>query len=421
MKIIRSPAGQAGTPVNPDSAASPLLLGKNTKSGDRPPSEKLDAKGLAKRHLRDGIRFEMQDAARSIAIQAGHDAGLEHPANYHRVAHCSWTRISYAVAAKASGDRLKLDGLMTCGSVWACPLCAAVIQEQRRKELIRLIAWAYHKKCQAAMVTLTFPHALGDSLPDLLERQAQALRLFRMGRAWKRLKDFSGYRGHVRSLELTIGENGWHPHTHELFIIDADVDESRFLQELREQWESACVRAGLLDLNNLRQVLGFRDIAVDVRFNCKDSDYLAKQDDSRKWGIDHEVAKASTKAGRSSGIHPHGLLLRAGSGDRRAADLYLDFIQAMKGKRQLVWSPSLKKKCGLDEVSDDEIINSADQDEVLLCLIDPGNWSRIQRCLARRQLTEIGEKALLAGGPEAAKVAIAVFLANLYGSERPRL
>ncbi|MNJ30709.1 Replication protein [compost metagenome] len=307
---------------------------------------------------------------------------------------------------------------MTCGSVWACPLCAAVIQEQRRKELIRVVAWAYHSGLQAAMVTLTFPHQVDDSLADLLERQALALRLFRKGRAWSRLKEFSRYQGHIRSLELTHGENGWHPHTHELFFITADVDELRFLQELQEQWESACVRAGLLDLNNLRQVLGFRDIAVDVRFNCKDSDYIAKQDDSRKWGIDHEVAKASTKVGRSSGIHPHGLLVRAGTGDRRAGDLFLEFIQAMHGKRQLVWSPRLKARCGLDDVSDDEIVEHVDQDEILLCLIDPGNWSRVQRKLARRKLTEIGEKALLAGGPDAAKAAIALFLSQLYGRER---
>ena len=421
MKIIRSPAGQAGTPKNPDSAASPLLLGKSTKSGDRPPSEKLDAKGLARRHVREGIRFDMQDQARSLVCSFGRELGLEYPANFHRVAKCGWTRISSAVAVKASGDRLQFGGLMLCGSVWACPLCAAVIQEQRRKELVQLVGWAYHSKCQAAMVTLTFPHSAENSLVELLVKQAEALRLFRMGRAWKRLKEFSGYRGHIRSLELTHGDNGWHPHTHELFIIDVDVDESRFLQELREQWESACVRAGLLDLNNLRQVLGFRDIAVDVRFNCKDSDYIAKQDDSRKWGIDHEVAKASTKAGRSSGIHPHGLLVRSGSGDRRAGELYMEFIQAMKGKRQLVWSRGLKELCELDDVDDEEIIHRVDVDEILLCLLDPGNWDRVQRRLARRKLIEIGEKALLAGGPEAAKVAIGVFLASLYGSERPRL
>ena len=418
MKIIPSPGGRPGTPQKPDLAPDSLLLGKNAKSGDRPPSEKLDARGLAKRHVREGIRFEMQDVARSLVLSAGQDAGFEHPANFHRVAHCGWTRIGTFVAAKASGDRLKLAGLMSCNSVWACPLCAAVIQEQRRKELPRCVGWAYHTGSQAAMLTLTFPHQVEQDLVDLLERQALALRFFRMGRGWQRLKKNSRYRGHIRSLELTYGDNGWHPHTHELFFIAADVDEQWFVDEVREQWESACVRAGLLDLNKLWQVLAFRDIAVQVRFNCKDSDYIAKQDDSRKWGVDHEMAKASTKAGRSSGIHPHGLLVRAGSGDVRAGELYMEFIAAMKGKRQLVWSPGLKKRCGLEDVSDDEIVEHVDIDEVLLCLIDPGNWSRIQRRKARRQLTEISEKALLAGGPEAAKAAIAIFLAQLYGKER---
>lgn len=420
MKIIPPPGAVPGVPQNPRKTADSLLLGKNTKSGLRTPSEKLDARGLAKRHVREGIRYEMQDVARSIGIAAGVEQGLQYPANYHRVCQCNWQRRALCVSVAASGDRVKFGGLVICGSVWACPLCAAVIQEQRRKELVRAVAWAYHNGFQATMVTLTFPHQQDDGLSGLLERQALALRLFRKGRGWTRLKEFSRYQGHIRSLELTHGDHGWHPHTHELFFIAADVDEQRFVDEIREQWESACVRAGLLDLNKLWQVLAFRDFAVDVRFNCKDSDYIAKQDDSRKWGIDHEVAKASTKAGRNSGIHPHGFLIRAGSGDRRAAELFLEFLKAMHGKRQLVWSPRLKTLCGLDDVSDDQVVERVDLDEVLLCLIDPGNWSRVQRRKARRELIEHGEKALLSGGPPNAAAAIGVFLGSLEAKERRR-
>lgn len=396
--------------VDADSGA---LLGKYAKLGDRPPSEKLDAKGLARRHVREGIRFEMQDVARDLVASAARDAGMEYPNQFHRVAYCRWQRISSYVAAIASGDRLKLGGLYTCTSVWACPLCAAVIQERRRPELVQLVAWANHNWLQAAMVTLTFPHQIGDDLERLLECQALALRLFRMGRAWTRLKKFSRYRGHVRSLELTDGDNGWHPHTHELFIIAHDVDQARFTAEVREQWESACFRAGLLDLSDLRQVLAFRDHSVDIRFDCKDSDYLAKQDDSRKWGIDHEVAKASTKAGRRAGVHPHGLLLRAGAGDTVAGARYIEFITAMKGKQQLRWSPGLKAACGLNDVTDAELVEAADDDEILLCLLDSGNWSRIQRTKARRLLVEAGERALLAGGPPAAQAILGVFCGGL--------
>lgn len=396
--------------VDADSGA---LLGKNANLQLRPPLKKLDAKGLAKRHLRDGIRFEMQDVARSLVVAAAHDAGMAYGDDFHRVASCRWQRIGSYVAVKADGDRVKLGGLFTCTNVWACPLCAAVIQERRRPELIQLVAWANHNWLQAAMITLTFPHQVEDRLQDLLERQAEALVLFRKGRGWERLKKFSRYRGHVRSLELTTGDNGWHPHTHELYIVAHDVDQARFTAEVREQWESACIRAGLLDLSDLRQVLAFRDHAVDIRFDCKDSDYIAKQDDSRKWGIDHEVAKASTKAGRRSGVHPHGLLLQAGAGDTAAGERYIEFITAMKGKNQLRWSRGLKAACGLEDVTDAELVEATDVDEILLCLLDSGNWSRVQRLKARRLLVEAGERALLAGGPPAAQAILGVFLAGL--------
>ena len=125
--------------------------------------------------------------------------------------------------------------------------------------------------------------------------------------------------------------------------------------EVLKRWESACIRAGLLDPKNEAQLEAFRAHAVDVKGNCSASDYLAKQDDSRNWGVDREIAKASTKNGRAKGLHPFALLAKAGKGDKRAERLFLAYCMAMKGKSQLYWSPGLKDAVGVNEASDEEL------------------------------------------------------------------
>ena len=124
---------------------------------------------------------------------------------------------------------------MTCGSVWSCPVCTAKVQERRRAEIGKAVAWAYDSGKQAAMVTLTFPHYKQNNLDDLVKKQADALARFRRGSPWDRFKDRLDYAGLIRALELTYGENGWHPHTHELWFVGADssVEQEKGFMALR--------------------------------------------------------------------------------------------------------------------------------------------------------------------------------------------
>ena len=134
------------------------------------------------------------------------------------------------------------------------------------------------------MVTLTFPHYQWQQLSDLVAQRADALQKLRAGNPWTKFKQRMGYRGLIRSLELTYGDNGWHPHTHELWFVRADAEAEDMKAKILDRWEKCCARAGLLDLDNAGQVEAFRAHAVDVKGNCSASEYLAKQDDSRHWG-----------------------------------------------------------------------------------------------------------------------------------------
>lgn len=306
---------------------------------------------------------------------------VQFPGEVYRTFDCRNVRTDRFVEIRHTiGFPANYRNLATCGSVWACPVCASKIQERRRLELEHLVQWADDQGHQAIMVTFTFPHAAFDTLEDLLDRQAEAFKRFRSGSPFVRLKKAIGFQGLVRSLEVTHGQNGWHPHTHELWLVDPSVRRD-VRARLVELWERACIAAGLLDADDQVKLQAFRTHSVDVRTNATSGEYLAKQDSSRKWGITHEVAKATSKAGKAKGVHPHEFLVRRSKGD---AARYFEYLDGMKGKRQLFWSPGLKDACGLDDLSDEDLSLSGD-DADLLGNLGQDDWDfiRSKRCAAQ--------------------------------------
>jgi hypothetical protein len=73
-------------------------------------------------------------------------------------------------------------------------------------------------------------------------------------------------------------------------------------------------------------------------------------DDQNKWGLSHEMTKSSSKQGRLSGVHPFQL-----ANQDATAHLFVEYVRAMKGQRQLVWSRGLKKLAGVLDKSDEQI------------------------------------------------------------------
>ena len=418
MKILPPNGGKPPIPQKARKSGPSRLLGMFAKSSDPPEAEK-SSEVVAKLRENRRMGFKLNDAARNLACARGRDKGLEFPATYHRVAQCRWSVLGPRGFVRFSEEgRGYLTNVVTCGSVWACPMCTAVIQEGRRQEIAKAIDWAYSEGLQPVMVTFTFPHDVEDDLRELLQRQAKAFELLRYGSPWKRFKEAIGYQGLIRSLELTYGENGWHPHTHELFFVSSQADADQLEARLTELWESACVRAGLLDLQDLYRVLAFRDIGVKVIGWCKASDYLAKQDDSRHWGVDRELAKSSTKAGRATGQHPFGLLAAAASGDMAAGERYIEYIEGMKGKRQLFWSRGLKGRVGIEEQSDEELAAYVDPSLQPAAGFDNMNYYRACRLGKRALMLEMAEAGYAEAGLVGAQVSLGRFFAVLYGMER---
>lgn len=286
-----------------------------------------------------------------------------------RVARCGRTQVAPTVdicTRMVDGKSAAyVRGLLTCGSVWACPVCSAKIRAERASEVQHVVAW----HGDAMLWTLTVRHARGHALADVRRGVSKAMRLMARGAPWRRWKARVGFVGSVRALEVTHGANGWHPHLH-LVLLVRDVGAlEREATWLAERWRS-CVVAAL-------GAAHAPDIAhgSDIR-RCADATYLAK--------LGLEVTDASgAKSG--GGRSPWRIARDAAEGDELAdVRLWREFCDAMFGARMLTWSAGLRARAGLGpDVADAEL--AADQER-------PGD---VEVRLSRRLWRRIGSTAVL--------------------------
>jgi hypothetical protein len=266
------------------------------------------------------------------------------------------------------------SGLQTCGSVWACPVCSAKIAERRRAEIVA--AMAAHKAAGGCMnlLTLTAPHQRTDQLVDLLKKQALALKKMFADRTVRKVLTEMGVLGQIRALEVTHGRlsefnNGWHPHYHFLMFAGSGVDLARFdapqmkdwAVRLYLRWAACCESAGL----------GTPSYAHGLKLDdgSKAAKYVAK------WGLEDEMTKGHTKKA-INGETPFDFLRSylADATDKQAGALFKEFAETFKGKRQLYWSPGLKKRFAIGESSDEELAAQMEDHAAMLGTITIDQW-----------------------------------------------
>lgn len=231
--------------------------------------------------------------------------------------------------------------LVVCSRVWICPVCAARITEQRRSELTLAAA---SSDFVPLLLTFTLRHKKNDRLDSLLSALLEAVRFFKSGAAWQRIKDQYHVAGSIRSLEVTHGEKGWHPHCHMMLLLYAPLSkpETRRLEaECKKIWLRALSRQGF-DAT--------WENGLDIRSADRDvQDYIAKfghEPHDLGWTPEHELTKSHTKSSLH-GRSPFQLLEDYGSGDRVAGKLFVEYARCFKGRNQLVWSRGLRDLLGL--------------------------------------------------------------------------
>lgn len=292
--------------------------------------------------------------------------------------------VCYSAAVK----RAHYKHLFRCASVWMCPVCAAKISERRRVELSRAVE--ENGNLVPVLVTFTLQHTRGDKLPVVLAAMLAAYKRLKSGRWWFEFQKRHCAIGSVRALEVTFGENAWHPHLHALFFLEKRCARS-FEVELKTRWSEVL-------LKEKRGASYARGVTVRLADDAISS-YISKLG-AETWTLSHELTKTPVKVSKSEhGKTPMQLLAEFANGNKKSGHRWREYALAFKGKRQLVWSRGLRARLGIgNDASDAEVVAREDETAVLLACLSLAQWRVVLGNDARGEVLEV------ASGGDAAKL-----------------
>lgn len=274
--------------------------------------------------------------------------------------------------------------LLTCGYVWSCPICAPKVAARRAVEVEQAISNHQAQGGRVMFLTLTVPHYAHDSLAQLLPDFSEALRSFWSRRAVKDVLKLAGFLGSIRALEVTHGGNGWHPHTHYLLFVDEGVETSLIEGALYREWAKVVEKRLGRVINGHGLTLALVGGGADQGGTDEDAQqlarYVVKSLEDSIWGVPEEMTKGHIKKGRRGGRTPFALLHDYATGDdKQAGALFVEFVRAFHGRRQLSWSKGLRKKLlgSEEEVSDQVLAERVEDEAVLLGTLTLEQWRRV--------------------------------------------
>jgi hypothetical protein len=298
-------------------------------------------------------------------------------------------------------------GLQVCGRVWACPVCSAKIAERRRVDLTTATALAKAKGWQVMLLTLTVPHGLGDDLGTMLDQMMQAWRKTATERRGKALRKTLDVRGTIRALEVTHGKNGWHPHFHALLFLGQGVTAEQVYEAYAPLWQTVCTKVGLPE--------------PSLTYGTKVDDGSHAAAYVSKWGLVAEMTRGHSKKGSHGSLTPFDLLrCYLDSKCKQSARLFLDYLEAFTGRRQLYWSNGLRDALGMNapDMSDEEIAKTHEERASVISELTDEQWRAVIRTRNEAALLNVVEN-----NPESIECFLhgVVSLASLEDEKMPRM
>ena len=276
---------------------------------------------------------------------------------------------SGVVVRRLPDGRVCYSGLYRCGDFWRCPSCRVTLGIRRARQVETALRAHVDAGGSALLATYTVPHTRDESLPVVLARLAGTWRRY----AKSALRDVLGrhYVGNVRSLEVTHGVHGWHPHYHVLLFISSGLPYlTPVCVALSERWSQV---AGADWRADVRQVA--RDGAAAV------ARYLTTDGVA---GAAFETANPAAKipAGRS-----YTQLLDDYARYRSSADaaLIYEYAAALHGVHHLTVSPRLRR---LYDFVDPALNWSEIADEDVLALLNSEEWLSIVNAAEERNVLD---------------------------------
>ena len=256
------------------------------------------------------------------------------------------------VQVKQGGEGVFFGGIISCDSVWLCPVCNLKKAAQRGDMIRQTDQNGFYQ----AMLTLTLQHNQGDKLDDVLGALKDASSQLKQGGFWQRLKKEFNIVAYVTSTEITYGDNGWHPHIHMILYFDGVPDLDIIWEKLIQRWVDVCGRVG-------RYASRFHSLDLVRSSGDTSADYMTKF----RGGLSYEMTGQFNK-NNGKGLTFWDLVRRR---DRKKV---IEYASATFGLKSMTWSHKAKSILG---IVDNDIKD--DQDAEILAVIPDRVW-KVIRC-----------------------------------------
>jgi hypothetical protein len=285
-----------------------------------------------------------------------------------RIRCCGLRRVKPLISFRSNGVRMAIDGLGTCGSPWACPVCSDRSRQAKSDEVSSAVETSSDRGGSTIMLTLTVGHRPSDALKRLLDVVVKSWSCLTQSGTWASKCVASGVADWVRVLEIKHGPNGWHPHLHVLLFIQPGTAQGQamfFARWVTSRWVDVVEKQGLARPSRRRQSISLRpapstSIASDrTRSSLPTSEsshwdraqsagtYLAKGagipaewTNSNTFPTPTTLESTPALAPRVSTQTCWHLLERALNGDKGSLRLWHEYVDATHGKRTQQWSQS---------------------------------------------------------------------------------
>lgn len=262
-----------------------------------------------------------------------------------------------------------------CANIWSCPVCASLIQTRRSDEVQTAVDWATGNGYKTIMVTFTASHTakyplneFGDKLQKAYEKMHNQLRHYR--------KKYEV--GSIKAVEYTYSrKNGWHKHFHVIYFLRDNADIDNYFAKIKKSWQHQCYDNGLLESTN-KAIADFDAHGCTLTEGATDAVAKYTNKSASEWTLADEMSKSVLKIGKSlNHITPFQMLANIGTDCNNRShyiDKFIEYLLHTKGSHQMDWSCGLKKLCGIDDKSDDELCEEQKDTSYNIAALTVAHW-----------------------------------------------
>lgn len=283
----------------------------------------------------------------------------------------------------SDGKKSSPFGIRHCHSAWGCPVCEPYKMAKKAADISVALEAMKSRGQKAIMITFTVPYhsklytceqtsqILKNSWLSFTKRGMKALEyndktILKSGKIVRykstrhdALLEFRRYfnsKFHARAYEYTYGQNGWHPHIHAIFWVDANKfnEVLNWEDKLLKAWRDITRRESIKILTQTfgEQITEMINAKFDVEWLSRklesNQGLFISQRDGKPieqqasmyicgWGADREItSNYQRKASNEGHFSPYEMLLEAEKyppkSPQRAKwlDLYLEFVVTAK-------------------------------------------------------------------------------------------